>query len=123
MSPTIVETDNGVALLGSPGGSRIITMVLLGILELEKELPVSQWVSRPRFHHQYLPDKVFFEAGALSKETITQLEQMGHHTKQLDSNFGNMQAISWDYNKGVQAASDPRVEGQALVFDVPSMSE
>ena len=123
MSPTIVETDNGVALLGSPGGSRIITMVLLGILELEKELPVSQWVSRPRFHHQYLPDKVFFEAGALSKETITQLEQMGHHTKQLDSNYGNMQAISWDYNKGVQAASDPRVEGQALVFDVPSMSE
>ncbi len=43
---------------------------------------------------------------------------MGHQLKRLDSSYGNMQAISWDYEKGVQAASDPRVEGQALVFDV-----
>lgn len=118
MSPTIVETKKGVALLGTPGGSRIISMVLLGILELEKGHLPMDWVSRPRFHHQYLPDRVFYEASALSDEVATQLEQMGHQLKRLDSSYGNMQAISWDYESGVQAASDPRVEGQALVFEV-----
>ena len=119
MSPTLVETDKGIALLGTPGGSRIITMVLLGILELEKGSPVQQWVTRPRFHHQYLPYKIFYETKALSKEQVDQLEQMGHHTMQLDTDYGNMQVISWDYDTGVQAASDPRVEGQAVVFDIP----
>ena len=119
MSPTIVETKNGIALLGTPGGSRIITMVLLGILELEKGGSPMAWVSRPRFHHQYLPDKIFYEESALSDDVAAQLEQMGHQLKQLDSPYGNMQVISWDYDKGVQAASDPRVEGEALVFDLP----
>ncbi|MCN4143757.1 MAG: gamma-glutamyltransferase [Thiohalomonas sp.] len=119
MSPTLVETDKGIAILGTPGGSRIITMVLLGILELEKGAPAQQWVTRPRFHHQYLPDKVFYEKNALSMEQAAELELMGHHTSQLDSGYGNMQVINWDYDNGVQAASDPRVEGQAVVFDVP----
>jgi gamma-glutamyltranspeptidase/glutathione hydrolase len=94
-------------------------MVLLGILTLENDHSPMAWVSRPRFHHQYLPDKIFYEENALSESVVTQLEQMGHNLKRLDSSYGNMQAISWDYNNGVQAASDPRVEGQALVFDVP----
>jgi len=119
MSPTLVETDKGIAILGTPGGSRIITMVLLGILELEKGATAQQWVVRPRFHHQYLPDKVFYEKKALSMEQAAELELMGHHTSQLDSSYGNMQVINWDYDNGVQAASDPRVEGQAMVFDVP----
>lgn len=119
MSPTLVETDKGIAILGTPGGSRIITMVLLGILELEKGAAAQQWVTRPRFHHQYLPDKVFYEKNAFSMEQAAELELMGHHTSQLDSGYGNMQVINWDYVNGVQAASDPRVEGQAVVFDVP----
>lgn len=119
MSPTLVETDKGIAILGTPGGSRIITMVLLGILELEKGATAQQWVTRPRFHHQYLPDKVFYEKNAFSMEQAAELELMGHHTSQLDSGYGNMQVINWDYVNGVQAASDPRVEGQAVVFDVP----
>lgn len=119
MSPTIVETRQGIAILGTPGGSRIISMVLLGILELEKGSAVSKWVNRARFHHQYLPDKVFFEKEAFSTELIERLQQMGHIVQAADSSYGNMQAISWDYNKGVDAASDPRVEGQAVVFEVP----
>ena len=119
MSPTFVETDNGITLLGTPGGSRIITMVLLAILELEKGATVQQQVDRPRFHHQYLPDRIFYEKNALSKVQLKQLEQMGHNTKQVESSYGNMQAISWDYKKGVKAAADLRVEGQAIVFDVP----
>ncbi len=124
MSPTIVETRQGIALLGTPGGSRIITMVLLGILTMEQTMEdgfePQQWVSRARFHHQYLPDRIFYEPGALSEDIVQQLKQMGHKTKVLDSVYGNMQAIGWDYKKGVvKAASDPRVEGEALVFDVP----
>ncbi len=118
MSPTIVDTKKGVTILGTPGGSRIITMVLLGILELEKGHSPSALVSRPRFHHQYLPDKIFYERQALSDDMIAQLEQMGHVLQGQDKSYGNMQAIQWDYTQGVQAASDPRVEGQALVFDV-----
>ncbi len=118
MSPTIVDTKNSVTILGTPGGSRIITMVLLGILELEKGHSPSALVSRPRFHHQYLPDKIFYERQALSDDMIAQLEQMGHVLQGQDKSYGNMQAIQWDYTQGVQAASDPRVEGQALVFDV-----
>jgi len=119
MSPTIVQTPQGVAVLGTPGGSRIITMVLLGILALEKTPDASQWVSRPRFHHQYLPDKVFFEKKAFSQDQIIRLTAMGHHLQAMDSNYGNMQAISWDYQQGISAASDPRVEGGAMVFDIP----
>ncbi len=124
MSPTIVETDQGVILLGTPGGSRIITMVLLAILELDKnkgEMHWSpkQWISKARFHHQYLPDKIFYEPQAFSKEELLQLEQMGHKTKALGSVYGNMQAITWHYENGVQAASDPRVEGFSSVFELP----
>lgn len=119
MSPSFVETKQSLALLGTPGGSRIITMVLLAILELEKGQDALQWVSRPRFHHQYLPDKIFFEPGALSEDTVSQLKKMGHELKQLQSPYGNMQVIHWHFKHGVQAASDPRIEGQAQVFDVP----
>jgi gamma-glutamyltranspeptidase/glutathione hydrolase len=119
MSPTFVETKDGVAIIGTPGGSRIITMVLLGILEMEKNRSPQEWVTRARFHHQYLPDKLFFEPEAFNDELIEQLEQLGHELKPLKSGFGNMQVIGWDFERGVEAASDPRVEGKAIVFDVP----
>ena len=121
MSPTIVETRQGVALIGTPGGSRIITMVLLGILTMEQDFDPQQWVSRARFHHQYLPDSIFYEPDALSEDTLQALRRMGHKTTALDSVYGNMQAIAWDYANGVKAASDPRVEGEAVVFDVPDV--
>ena len=120
MSPTIVETPQGLAIIGTPGGSRIITMVLLAILELEKTLDPVIWLSRVRFHHQYLPDKVFYEKGAFSNEQIKRLKIMGHDLQAMDSSYGNMQAISWEYKKGVRAAADPRVEGEAIVFDIPA---
>jgi gamma-glutamyltranspeptidase/glutathione hydrolase len=58
MSPTFVESDAGVAILGTPGGSRIISMVLLAILDLANGQGPQSWVSLPRFHHQYLPDLI-----------------------------------------------------------------
>lgn len=116
MTPTFVRSDHQIAVLGTPGGSRIITMVLLGILELAEERSVQQWVSRPRFHHQYLPDTLFLEPGALDEEEQLQLEAMGHHIKQNSDRWGNMHAIHWNIKAHrVGAASDPRVEGLAEV--------
>ncbi len=116
MTPTFVETSDGVAILGTPGGSRIITMVLLGILELEQGVPVTKWVSRPRFHNQYLPDQIQFEPGALTGEESDRLAKMGHTQKPLQRTYGNMQAMFWNRKTGeVRAASDPRGGGLAVV--------
>ncbi len=116
MSPTFVESPAGIAILGTPGGSRIITMVLLGILDIADGKLPQDWVSQPRFHHQYLPDEVQYEAGAFDAPTISALEARGHRLKPLDSTYGNMQAIYWDRKTGrVSAASDPRGIGEARV--------
>ncbi len=116
MSPTFVASEEGVAILGTPGGSRIITMLLLGVLELADGKGPQAWVNRPRFHHQYLPDQVQFEPGALEDGVRTKLSAMGHSLKPLDSSYGNMQAVYWNRRSGeVSAASDPRGIGEAQV--------
>ena len=116
MSPTFVESEEGVAILGTPGGSRIITMVLLGILDMaEGKLP-DAWVSRQRFHHQYLPDVVQYESDAFDVDLAETLQEMGHTLKALDSTYGNMQAILHEPKTGkVYAASDPRGVGMSAV--------
>ena len=116
MSPTFVEDEQQLAVLGTPGGSRIITMVLLGILEMAEGNSPKQWVSRPRFHHQYLPDHIQFEPNAFSESLRKQLEKMGHRLKPLEHPYGNMQAVYWNKKTGqVDAASDPRGLGLAKI--------
>ncbi len=116
MSPTFVEDDERVAILGTPGGSRIITMVLLGILEMADGRPPQAWVERPRFHHQYLPDRIEFEPDAFGERMREQLADMGHNLQPLDRDYGNMQAILWDKRTGkMSAASDPRGMGKAEI--------
>jgi len=120
MTPTFAEftlnNEQQVAIIGTPGGSRIITMVLLGLLEALDHQPPSAWVSRPRFHHQYLPDQIQFEPGALNVQQQEQLKQLGHSLKPLTDTYGNMQALRWNVAQGtVEAASDPRGIGQAII--------
>ena len=116
MSPTFVENTQGVAILGTPGGSRIITMVLLGILDLVEGSGPDSWVSLPRFHHQYLPDAVEYEANAFDAATLQALAAKGHQMKRHASSWGNMQAVYLDKQSGkVLAASDPRGIGAAQV--------
>lgn len=116
MSPTFVESEAGVAILGTPGGSRIITMVLLAILEMEKMLEPERWVSLPRYHHQYLPDVIQYESAVFDKDDKRILEQMGHQLKLQENDYGNMQAVFYDKKTGqLKAASDPRGIGQAVV--------
>ena len=61
MSPTFIEDERGVAVLGTPGGSRIITMVLLAALKYVDGAVAKDLVDLPRYHHQYLPDIIMFE--------------------------------------------------------------
>ncbi|MCW8828117.1 MAG: gamma-glutamyltransferase, partial [Gammaproteobacteria bacterium] len=116
MSPTFVSGPDGVAILGTPGGSRIITMVLLGILEVADGKGAEGWVSRPRFHHQYLPDTLYYEADAFDEDEAFKLEALGHRLERAEGRWGNMQAVHWHKKENrVEAASDPRVEGLARV--------
>ncbi len=114
MSPTFLENRDHVAILGTPGGSRIITMVLLGLLEAVDGRDAQAWVTRPRFHHQYLPDVIQVEPGAFSDELKAELIQRGHELDEKPRPWGNMQVVHWN-RKGnfVEAASDPRGGGMA----------
>jgi len=117
MSPTFIETDDRVGILGTPGGSRIISMVLLGILDFADGNLPNSWVSVPRYHHQYLPDEVQFEQGGLGFLEQRALEKRGHVLKEKNRRYGNMQAILWDKKINLLfAASDPRGEGKAVVI-------
>ncbi len=119
MSPSFAEYNNRIAVLGTPGGSRIITMVLLGLLQFYDGADATTIVNAPRMHHQYLPDKVFYEPGALPPERIAALQQKGHVLQQLDSTYGNMQVVVMDRNTGrLNAASDKRGVGSAQVLTV-----
>ena len=120
MSPTIVKSNDRVAVLGTPGGSRIITMVLLGILDFVDGNGPESWVSLPRFHHQYQPDEISLERGFLSDEEIAELEALGHEVSVRARTWGNMHGVMWDRaNDRVEAAHDPRWDsGGAEVRDL-----
>jgi gamma-glutamyltranspeptidase/glutathione hydrolase len=116
MSPTFVEGERGVAVMGTPGGSYIPSMVLLGILNWSAGADAQAIVAAPRLHHQYQPDLVFMEAGALTPEEQAGLEQRGHRVNQWPATIGNMHVVTWDVATGkVNAASDPRWGGGATV--------
>lgn len=118
MTPTFMEAPDRMAILGTPGGSRIISMVLIGALEFMQGKPPSDWVSAKRYHHQYLPDEVQFEKGGLSAELQQALKNKGHSLNEKSRNYGNMQAILWEFEGNqVSAASDPRGEGGSDVFE------
>ena len=116
MSPTFIESDDKLAILGTPGGSRIITMVLHSILNVVENKSAIEVVSAPRFHHQYLPDVVQYEEGSLSAEEANILVSRGHHLKILKSGYGNMQIVIVNKKENrITAASDPRGDGLAIV--------
>jgi gamma-glutamyltranspeptidase/glutathione hydrolase len=120
MTPTFVIGADRIGVLGTPGGSRIITMVLEGILAfVDGQLP-EQFVANPRYHHQYLPDVVSAEPDAFTKDEVRALEAMGHIVNVGERRWGFMNAVSRDRRTGaLHAASDPRgVSGAGIVRPV-----
>jgi gamma-glutamyltranspeptidase/glutathione hydrolase len=80
MSPTLVTKDGKIFLVvGSPGGSRIITITLETILNIiDYGMAPQEALDAPRIHHQWLPDEVFYEPYGLSPDTIMMLSRMGY---------------------------------------------
>jgi gamma-glutamyltranspeptidase/glutathione hydrolase len=115
MAPTFLEMPGRVAIYGTPGGSRIPSMMLLAALEFSRFHGAISMVSTMRFHHQYLPDWLQFEPETFSPELQAELKAMGYQLMALKQYYGDMQAISWDKSLGtITAASDPRHIGLAV---------
>lgn len=114
MTPSFVENDQRLLVIGTPGGSRIITMVMQGILHFMEGKDAEAIVAAPRLHHQYLPDRVQMETPGLSEMEQQDLTDRGHQLDVLNRQFGNMQVIVANKKTGkLSAASDPRGEGMA----------
>ena len=117
MSPTFLESQRGVAILGTPGGSRIISMVLLAALAWADGADATQMVGLKRYHHQYFPDVVSYEEGAFTPEEKAGLDAKGHKLELSERSYGNMQVVTWERATGqVDAASDPRGGGDVTIY-------
>ncbi|MDR2212473.1 MAG: gamma-glutamyltransferase [Pseudomonadales bacterium] len=118
MTPTIVmQNGKPILITGSPGGSTIINTVLQVVINvLDHGMEVEQAVASPRIHHQWLPDNVRYETGAMSDAVADELRAMGH--KGLSgSGFGIGDANSIGLGNGVfTGASDPRSAGGVAGF-------
>ena len=100
---------------GSPGGPRIITTVLLSILNvLDYGMNVQEAVSAPRFHHQWIPDTLYLER-ANPADVVAALRSCGHPVKISPYNWSADEAIVIDADKGWQlGGSDPRTDGAGV---------
>ncbi len=114
MSPTIVTKDGDVRMvLGAAGGPRIITATLQNFLNMVVfEMKPQQANSAPRFHHQWMPDKLYYEKFGLSPDTQEQLKEMGHQLEATDG-VGRAHTIFVDENGFKLGAPDPRGNGVA----------
>lgn len=109
MTPSFIESKDKLAVIGAPGGSRIITEVLLGILGYDAGLGAQDVAALPRIHHQWMPDVISAEKGTLDVQTVTTLEAMGHKVNAGENTWGNLQTVSWDKRSNVlEAGTDPR---------------
>lgn len=117
MTPTFVIGPERTLVIGTPGGSRIITMVLGGILAwFDGEAP-QQIVDNKRFHHQFLPDVISIEKDAFTTDQRKALQEMGHTLSEGERPWGFMNAVDWNRKSGeMRGGSDSRgVSGTALV--------
>jgi gamma-glutamyltranspeptidase/glutathione hydrolase len=110
MTPAFVEDERGVLVLGTSGGSRIISMVLLAMLDhLHHGAPdPRRSVGAARYHHQYLPDVVEVEPEGFEPHWIRALEDKGHKVQPARRPWGNMQAVFAGRDGRALAAGDPR---------------
>ncbi|MBU1285686.1 MAG: gamma-glutamyltransferase [Gammaproteobacteria bacterium] len=116
MSPSFIESAEDFASFGTPGGSRIPSMVLLAMLQYLDQQPIERWPSVARYHHQFRPDLIEHEPNTFSPAETAALEALGHQLKSTGRQYGNQQVLYWDKQSGkVAAASDPRGIGTAVI--------
>jgi gamma-glutamyltranspeptidase/glutathione hydrolase len=111
MTPAFVEDEKGVLVLGAPGGSRIVSQLLLAVLDYvhAQSVELVAIVGAPRYHHQWWPDQVEVEPGGFPTQWRAALEARGHRLEISRRQWGNMQAVFKSKQGGAAvAASDPR---------------
>ncbi|MBD2751401.1 gamma-glutamyltransferase [Spirosoma validum] len=115
MTPTILEKDGKLFMVvGTPGGSTIMTSVYQTILNVvEHGMTMQQAVNALKFHHQWLPDKTIFENGAFSEATTQALQNRGYILEKLTNTLGRMDCVLIRPDGTYEGASDPRADNTA----------
>jgi gamma-glutamyltranspeptidase/glutathione hydrolase len=119
MTPTIVlKSGQPFMVIGSPGGSTIITTVLQVLLNVvDHGMNIAEAIDAPRIHHQWLPDTLYYEKRGLVKDVVLNLEQRGYAVRQRNGTQGRVEGIIIDRARGMlYGSTDPRGYGAAVGY-------
>ncbi len=117
MTPTIVEKDGALFMVvGSPGGSTIITSVFQTIINvIDHKMTMKEAVTAPRFHHQWLPDQISYEEGSFNEALLKKLRNLGHTLSPRES-IGRVDAIRIKPDGTLEGGADPRGDDTSAGF-------
>ncbi|MGV0965749.1 gamma-glutamyltransferase [Empedobacter falsenii] len=117
MTPSILEKDGKLFMVvGTPGGSTIITSVFQAILNVvDFGMTMQEAVAAPRFHHQWLPDQIDYEPNAISENVRESLKQKGYTLKERKP-YGRVEGILVNIDGTYQAGADPRGDDKAVGY-------